>query len=353
MKEIPKVDLKDDFCQKMWNRIYRSMQAPFFELAVKTGLFDRLTQPLTLPELAEAMGFDQTAAKPFLEVLRSMGLVELKDGRYVNHPQTSRFFTTDSQISHLPSYQGVVAMIYGILDELENLLKEGGDKYRDKLTGDQALDDEARWSHAARSMLGGGLHQAQLLLPHLKALPEWQSFRRMMDLGGGPGSYCLVFVSEHPHLEGVIFDQKAVAAEADKIIGEYGLETRIKAQAGDYLNDDQLGSGYDFIWSCATLNFAKGQLVPLFTKIHQALNPGGIFASYHPSITGSGEDSWEMVVGMAPHAMLGIDLQFYDSEVAHAMLEAGFQSVESKDVKAIHGPQRLDLARKAKDSTSP
>jgi SAM-dependent methyltransferase len=294
------------------------------------------------------MGFDQTAAKPFLEVLRSMGLVELRDGKYVNHPQTTRFFTTDSPISHLPSYQGMVAMIYGILDELENILRQGGDKYRDKLIGDQPFDDQTRWSRMARSMLGGGLHQAQLLLPHLKALPEWSSFQRMMDLGGGPGAYCLVFVSGHPQMQGVVFDQKAVAAETKKIIAEYGLEDRVTAQAGDYLNDAQLGRGYDFIWSCATLNFAKGRLVPLFAKIHQALNPGGVFASYHPSISGSGEEEWEMVVGMAPHAMLEMDLQFYDDEVAQAMLEAGFQSVQSKEIKGIHGFQRLDLARKAK-----
>ena len=35
--------------------------------------------------------------------------------------------------------------------------------------------------------MSGGLHQAQLLLPYLKALPEWESFGKMMDLGGGPG----------------------------------------------------------------------------------------------------------------------------------------------------------------------
>ena len=106
-------------------------------------------------------------------------------------------------------------------------------------------------------------------------------------------------------MKGVVFDQKAVTVEAEKVVAEYGLIDRIQVQAGDYVNDGRLGQGYDFIWSCATLNFAKGRLVPLFEKIRQALNPGGVFASYHPDISGSGEENWEMVVGMAPWAMLG------------------------------------------------
>lgn len=223
----------------------------------------------------------------------------------------------------------------------------GGEKHRSVLSGEQAMDNEARWSQAARALLGGGLHQGQLLLPHLKALPEWDSFRTMMDLGGGPGAYCMVFVSEHSHMRGVVFDQKTVAVEAQKIINEYGMGERVSVQAGDYIKDADLGSGYGFIWSCATLNFAKGQLEPLFTKIRRALEPGGVFASFHPSVSRTDREAWQMVVGFAPYAMLGMDMQFYGDEIAQAMLAAGFQSVQSKEIETVHGLQRLDLARKA------
>ena len=103
------------------------------------------------------------------------------------------------------------------------------------------------------------------------------------------------------------------------------------------------------IWSCATLNFAKGRLTPLFEKLHQALNPGGILASFHPIISGGYDlrEKWEMVVGMSPYAMVGLDMQLRDEEPVRAMLAAGFQAVQSKDVRSIHGFQRLDLGRKA------
>lgn len=349
MKQIEKIDLNDMFCHKIWNLINTSLQTPFFELAVKIGVFDKLIKPMSAGQLADSLGLNPDSTKPFLAVLVSMGLLDLAENKYINKPQTTRFLTTTSPITHVLGYQRMNEMLNGILCNLEKILREGGEQYRDELLNKHRIEDEGMWSRAARSMLGGGIHQAQLLAPHIKAMPEWHSFRKMMDLGGGPGAYCMVFVSEHPDMEGVVFDQPGVAAEAAEIISEYGLQERIKTQPGNYMTDDKFGEGYDFVWSSATLNFAKGQLTPLFKKIYKALSPGGVFASFHPVICGSGEESWEMVVGFAPHAMLGVDMQFYDDEISNAMLAAGFQTVQSKDIRTFHGIQRLDVARKSKE----
>jgi SAM-dependent methyltransferase len=347
MKQIEKVDLNDDFCSRVWEWTYRSLQAPFFALAAKKKLFDYLIEPKTAFELARDLGFEANAMVRFMEVLSSMGLVVQTGDSYQNLPQTTRYLTSQSVMCHLPSYEGMMGTIYRILDNLEDIMQDGAEKHREAFDNSEKIADASFWSRMARSMVGSGLHQAQLLLPHLKAMPEWGSFAKMMDLGGGPGAYCMVYVSEHPAMRGVIFDQEAVTAEAEKIVAEFGMQDRIATRAGNYLEDADLGSGYDFIWTCATLNFAKGKLEPLFRKIRRALNPGGVFASYHPGIRGDGRKDWEMVVGFAPHALIGMDMQFKEDEIAQAMLGAGFQSVHSKQVRCIHGEQRLDLARKA------
>ena len=226
MKNIPTVDPQDDFCQQVWNRIYRSMEAPYFLLAAKTGLFEKLVEPAGLDELIADLGYDPAAAEPFLEVIAAMGLIELKDGKYVNHPQTNRYLVSSAVLNHLPSCLGMMEMMSGVLNDLEEILLQGGDRIREELMATRNLEDEQRWARMARSMLGSGLHQAQLLLPHLKDLPEWNSLGRMMDLGGGPGAYCLVFVSNHPTMTGVVFDQPAVTPETSQIISEFGLADR-------------------------------------------------------------------------------------------------------------------------------
>lgn len=114
------------------------------------------------------------------------------------------------------------------------------------------------------------------------------------------------------------------------------------------MTDSSLGEGYDFVWSSATLNFAKGRLTEVFRKIYAAMIPGGVFASYHPSIS-SYYKPQEMVVQNAPLAVLGINMQFYGDEIPNAMLEAGFHTVQSKYISTCFGEQRLDIARKARE----
>lgn len=347
MKKIEKINPNERFNYIIWNMLYKSWQASFFETAIKNNTFELLVEPKTAREFAEEKGYNSISTVPYLDVLTSMGLLDKSKGKYVNKPETSRYLNSSSNLSQGESYMSAYAMGKPILQNLEEVLKGGGNKFKEILTESMSGDDKM-WAKMARSMEGSGLYGAQELLPHIKALPEWNSFKKMMDMGGGPGSYCMVFVSEHPHMKGVVFDQKGVVSESAKIINEYGLQDRISTQGGNYITDAKLGEDYDFIWSCATLNFAKGCLADVFCKVYDALNPGGVFVSYHPSVSESGIESPEMVVSMAIYAMLGMDMQFYGDEISNAMIDAGFKTVQSKDIITCYGRQRLDIARKAK-----
>lgn len=85
-------------------------------------------------------------------------------------------------------------------------------------------------------------------------------------------------------MTGVVFDRPVVAAVANELIREYGLQKRVSAKEGDYLVDD-IGTGYDLIWACATLNFARHDLDTLIGKVHDALNSGGVFIAFQDGMT--------------------------------------------------------------------
>jgi hypothetical protein len=78
------------------------------------------------------------------------------------------------------------------------------------------------------------------------------------------------------------------------------------------------------------------------------MNSGGVFISYHPSISPDFQPV-EMVVSLGLFAVAGINMQFYGDEVSDAMIEAGFQTVQSKYISSCFGEQRLDIARKARE----
>jgi cyclopropane fatty-acyl-phospholipid synthase-like methyltransferase len=167
----------------------------------------------------------------------------------------------------------------------------------------------------------------------------------MLDLGGGHGMFTLYFVDAHPTLTGVVFDRPAVVAVAEAFAAEYGLQERIGTRAGDYLTDD-IGRGYDFIWACSTLNFARNDLDPLITKIAEALNPGGVFISFQDGMTHEGTRP-DTMLGHLVHALQsGDDLFFEQGEIAVAMQRCGFRSVQSSTVQAPMGAMDMDVARK-------
>jgi cyclopropane fatty-acyl-phospholipid synthase-like methyltransferase len=118
----------------------------------------------------------------------------------------------------------------------------------------------------------------------VSALPEFPPFRRMLDLGGGPGLIGMAIVAAHPSMTGVVFDLPPVVKVAEKFIKEYEMETRMEVLGGDYAQDD-IGNKYDLIWAAECLNFAKQDLDTLMKKIYDALTQNGVFISYADGLT--------------------------------------------------------------------
>jgi cyclopropane fatty-acyl-phospholipid synthase-like methyltransferase len=61
---------------------------------------------------------------------------------------------------------------------------------------------------------------------------------RLLDVGGGPGTYAILLAEQNPALSCVVFDLPDVVEIADEIIARHGLADRVSTMAGDYSSDD-------------------------------------------------------------------------------------------------------------------
>ena len=43
---------------------------------------------------------------------------------------------------------------------------------------------------------------------------DWSDSRRVCDVGGGDGALLRMLIAEHPHLQGVVIDLRAVLADS-------------------------------------------------------------------------------------------------------------------------------------------
>ena len=194
----------------------------------------------------------------------------------------------------------------------------------------------------ANSERAGAAQQAAKIVSDL---PEFQSFKKMLDLGGGPGIIGIAIVSAHPTMKGVIFDRPAIVKIAKTFIKEYEMEDRMEVLGGDF-TCDSIGNGYDLVWACGVLSFCKDDMTLFMKKIYDALNPGGMFISYQVVLTNERTKPDIMVLRMMSTSLTGQDICFDQGFIADSMLQAGFKSVSSRTIDTGWGPKNMDIARK-------
>ena len=99
--------------------------------------------------------------------------------------------------------------------------------------------------------------------------------RRVLDVGGGPGTYAFAFARALPDASVTIFDSPPTCAIASENIAAQKLESRINAVPGDF-NADPLGSGFDLIFMSSILHiYSPAENKKLIKKAFKSLNPGG------------------------------------------------------------------------------
>lgn len=155
---------------------------------------------------------------------------------------------------------------------------------------------------------------------------------RLLDLGGGPGTYAVFFCRENPGLRATIFDLPSTEKTARGIVKRFGLEERIDFAGGDFF-ESELPGGYDVVWMSQVLHGESPEnAAKLVARAARCLNPGGMLAIQdfvldddragprHPALF-----SLNMLVGTAGG-------QSYSwSEITAMLLGAGAESVRRVD----------------------
>lgn len=339
MKTLPTVE--NDF--KALNDIATApIGSRLLMAGIELGIFDVMDVFRSSKDIAATVGAHAGNTELFLNALATIDLVEKKEGLYRNRTETNTYLMKNSPTYLGPLFKTLQRMYLDPLKNLTDLVKCGP---RTEAC-DKDLASETLWAEVTKATAGwvtGGTGQKMAAI--ITGLPGFSGFRKMLDLGGGHGMFALYFVAAHPIMTGVVFDRPAVVAVAKRFIQEYGMQNRVSVQAGDYLSDD-IGNGYDLVWACATLNFARHDLDPLIGKIYTSLNPGGVFISFQDGMTHE-QTRPDTILGHLGDAMrAGRDLYFNQGEIADSMLRCGFRSVRSQTIETAMGELDMDITLK-------
>jgi cyclopropane fatty-acyl-phospholipid synthase-like methyltransferase len=121
-------------------------------------------------------------------------------------------------------------------------------------------------------MFNLAMQMAPMIVPNI----DLTGRKKLLDLGGGPGTYAIHFCLQNPELQATIFDLPASRAFAEKTVAEFSLQKRIDFQAGDFQHDS-IGGRYDVAWLSHVLHGEGGEgCATMLKKTAAALEPGGL-----------------------------------------------------------------------------
>jgi len=238
--------------------------------AVRTGITARLAQgPSTAAHLAVDLGLDPVPTRLLLDCLRSGGHVTFRAGRYRLSRSSRRWLDPESRLS-VAQYVAGTSDYWAWWSELDEVTRNGQPAgHHDAPAGDPY------W----RRYICGQLELARLSADEVARKPRLPGDpRSLLDIGGGHGWYSAQLCRRHPRLSATVLDLPGSAAIGREIIAKAGMTDRVEHRDGDATTDD-LGSGYDAVLCFNLLHhLTSDQTVELFSRIHEALAPGGLLA---------------------------------------------------------------------------
>jgi precorrin-6B methylase 2 len=212
--------------------------------------------------LAEKIGCDARALEMLLVALTALKLLEKTDGLYSLSENARLFLVKDA-----PRYVGSMIRHHHHLAAAWTRLD------RAVVTG--ASVNLPRGETEQEDFLLGMFNTAMGIAPTLAPRLPLAGKKRLLDVGGGPGTYAVHFCLAHPDLRATVFDLPGSRPIAENIAARFGVADRVDFAAGDYLADD-LPKGYDAAWLSQILHAEspEGCLV-ILRKAAAALGPGG------------------------------------------------------------------------------
>jgi ubiquinone/menaquinone biosynthesis C-methylase UbiE len=303
--------------------------------AAELNIFTHLhEQSSSAKALGDKLKLDTRALTRLLDTLVTFGLIKKHTTHYLltdqglllssRHPETILPF-----VLHLNNlWDG-----WGHLTEIV----KNGPQQKPKLFLKKAKKDQ-------RAFIGAMHVVGRKLSQEIADAYDLRPFKRLLDIGGGSGTYTIAFLKKNPSLKGIIFDLKNVISMAEERIKAEVLSKRVALIAGDFYLDE-LPRGCDLALLSAIIHQnSPEQNHALYRKIFQALLPGGTLlirdfimdeSRIHPP------EGAIFALNMLVNTPGGDTYTF--REIKHPLEEAGFV-----EVKTIRASQMMDKLVEAK-----
>lgn len=288
--------------------------------AVKLKVFTIIGEQLiTAEELAQQLAGDPRATAMLLDALCAMQLLTKLGSAYRNSTATQKLLVRTS-----PEYVGHMIMHHHHLVESWMRLDEA------VLSGTAVQpiiphNESERREGFLMGMDTIAMGTAPGLVPTLNLAGK----NRLLDLGGGPGTWAIHFCKHNPDLTATVFDLPTTRPFAEKTIAEHGLSERIAFQPGNFHNQEIEGR-YDVAWLSQILHGdSPADCDSIVSKAAMALAPGGMLI-IHEFILDDNRDAplFPALFSLNMLAVTAAGQSYSEGEIKGMMEKAGLVDIQ-------------------------
>jgi SAM-dependent methyltransferase len=293
--------------------------------AVKLDVFTIVGgERLDAAAVARRLGADRRATAMLLDAMAAMGLLEKANGLYANTEAATLWL-----IREAPGYLGHMILHHHHLapswTQIDQAVRSGGPVRTRASFGEPAVRE---------AFLMGMFNNAMLQAPAVAAAVDVADRRRLLDLGGGPGTYAIHFCRANPQLRATVFDLPTTRPFAERTIASFALTERIDFCEGDY-HADPVPKGFDVAWLSHVLHGdAPEAAARIIARAAEALNPGGLLL-VHDFILDDAGDGPLFAALFALNMLLGTDggQSYTEGEIRAMLAAAGGRDIRRLDFR--------------------
>jgi len=201
------------------------MAAKYLFVANEVGIFEKLAEgPATLDDLALRTGLPRRTIRILTDAMVGLGLVLRQGDHYQNGPAADTFLTGRSPTDLRSFMRYLNRLNYPMWMKLEEAVRTG-----------QPLFGEFKFTEEEQQIFSEGVEALTATQANALAVSyDFSQHRRVLDLGGGTGSFLIAVLSEHGGLEGTLFELPGAAAiMRERLVGST-LTRRIRVVEGDF-----------------------------------------------------------------------------------------------------------------------
>ncbi len=309
------------------------MRAKHLFVATELGIFEALANGgKPLGELARDLNLPPRTARIIVDAVTALGFLKREGDTYRNGEIAQAYLSGSGPLDMRPFTRFWNRLSYRRWMTLEDSVRLG-----------RGVSGEFNFTPDEQQIFSEGVEVFSA--GQAAALSERYDFsrhRRVLDLGGGTGSFLRTIAQRYPHIESTLFEFPAAASVARQKLSGTEFASRISVVEGDFLTD-AIPAGHDAVVAANVVHVLTAQMnQKLFQRVYEVSDRGTRFVLVDLWTNAPHTEPLFAAVMAGEFLVVGGNGDVYSVEEGRAWLErAGWHFVEHKP---LSGPASMLVA---------